>query len=381
METRLVSADSHVMEPPDLWLKTIGPRFGDRTPQVRQLADRPGYWFVTPGVAPYQVAHGFGLGKGGKELREHLTKGYEAARPSGWDPAARIADQEVDNIAAEILYTTLGLSLFALDDAELQRACFSVYNDWLAQFASYSPNRLYPIALISLEDVDQGVRELERTARRGLKGAMIWSSPPPDKPYHSAVYDRFWRCAEELGMPLTLHVITDRKQGEGLKLSGAAGMFMNLMTPVHEIQKTLLSLIFYGVLDRFPRLKLVIAENDSGWMAHFMYRIDHMFEKFGAMTDEKLLSMRPSDFVRRNVWVTFQDDLTGAMTTSYFGEDNFMWASDFPHTDTTWPHSIEVVQNNFAGVSEQVTRKVVFGNAVKLYGMNIAPAYIGDVES
>ena len=131
-------------------------------------------------------------------------------------------------------------------------------------------------------------------------------------------------------MPLTLHVITDRKQGEGLKLSGAAAMFMNLMTPVHEIQKTLLSLIFYGVLDRFPRLKLVIAENDSGWMAHFMYRIDHMFEKFGAMTDEKLLSMPPSDFVRRNVWVTFQDDLTGAMTTSYFGADNFMWASDFP---------------------------------------------------
>ena len=105
------------------------------------------------------------------------------------------------------------------------------------------------MALISLEDVDQGVRELERVAGRGLKGAMIWSSPAPDQPYHSPVYDRFWRCAEELGMPLTLHVITDRKQGEGLKLSGAAAMFMNLMTPVHEIQKTLLSLIFYGVLD------------------------------------------------------------------------------------------------------------------------------------
>jgi predicted TIM-barrel fold metal-dependent hydrolase len=143
------------------------------------------------------------------------------------------------------------------------------------------------------------------------------------------------------------------------------------MTPVHEIQKTLLSLIFYGVLDRFPALRFVVAENDSGWMAHFMYRIDHFFEKFGAMTDERLLSMPPSDFVRKNVWVTFQDDLTGAMTASYFGADNFMWASDFPHTDTTWPNSIEVVKKNFAGISEQVTRKVVFDNAVKLYGMQI----------
>jgi Amidohydrolase len=237
METRLVSADSHVMEPPDLWLKTIGNRFGDRTPQVKQLPDRPGHWFVSPGVAPYQVAHGFGLGKGGKELRKHLSKGYEAARSSGWDPAARVTDQDTDHIAAEILYTTLGLSLFALDDAEMQRACFGVYNDWLAEFASHNPCRLYPVALISLENVDDGVRELERAARRGLKGAMIWSSPPADKPYYSPVYDRFWRCAEDLAMPLTLHVITDRKQGEGLKLTGAAAMFMNVMTPVHEIQK------------------------------------------------------------------------------------------------------------------------------------------------
>jgi uncharacterized protein len=371
METRLVSADSHVMEPPDLWLKTIGSRFGDRTPQVRQLADRPGHWFVSPGVAPYQVAHGFGLGKGGQELKEHLNKGYEAARSSGWDPAARIVDQDTDRIAAEILYTTLGLSLFALDDAELQRACFGVYNDWLADYAAYNPRRLYPVALISLEDIEQGVRELERAARRGLKGAMIWSSPPEDKPYHSPAYTPFWRCAEELGIPLTLHVITDRKQGGGLKLTGAAAMFMGLMTPVHEIQKTLLSLIFYGVLERHPRLKLVVAENDSGWMAHFMYRLDHFYEKFGAMTEERLLSTAPSEYIRRNLWVTFQDDLTGVLTTSYFGADNFMWASDFPHTDTTWPNSVEVVERNFAGIPEAVKRKVVFDNAVKLYGMNI----------
>jgi len=89
------------------------------------------------------------------------------------------------------------------------------------------------------------------------------------------------------------------------------------------------------------------------------------------MTDERLLSAPPSEYIRRNVWVTFQDDLTGAMTTSYFGADNFMWASDFPHTDTTWPHSVEVVERNFAGIPQAVKRKVVFDNAVQLYGMNL----------
>src|SRR5208337_4191040 len=112
----------------------------------------------------------------------------------------------------------------------------------LAEFASYSPRRLYPVALISLEDVEEGVRELQRVAARGLKGAMIWSSPPADKPYYNPEYDRFWRCAEEVAMPLTL----------------------NVMTPVPEIQKPLLSLVFYGVLERFPGLRFVVAENDSG---------------------------------------------------------------------------------------------------------------------
>ena len=122
MEPDLVSADSHVMEPADLWLKSIGHKFGDRTPRVTQLPDRSGHWFVVPGVAPYQVAHGFGLGKGGKELREHLSRGYEAARASGWDPAARIEDENVDHIAAEVLYTTAGWPTSCIESITCMRS-------------------------------------------------------------------------------------------------------------------------------------------------------------------------------------------------------------------------------------------------------------------
>src|SRR5712672_856971 len=189
MDMRVISADSHMMEPADLWESRLDSKFRERSPKVVKSESGKVYLFIAPGVRPFPVAGGFGIGKSGEELKEHMKKGYEAARPSGWDPAERIKDQDVDGVEAEVLYTTLGMPLFNLSDADLQRACFSAYNDWLAEFCAYNPKRLIGTALLSLEDIPQGVKELERCAKRGLRGAMIWGSPPEDKPYSSHIYD------------------------------------------------------------------------------------------------------------------------------------------------------------------------------------------------
>src|SRR5216684_7827944 len=152
-EMHVMSADSHVMEPADFWATRLDVKYRDQAPRVVKNDKGAGYIFVAPGISPFPVAGGFGTGRSGKELREHMSKGYEAARPSGWDPVERIKDQEIDGVEAEVLYTTLGMPLFGLDDAALQRGCFGVYNDWVAEFRSHSPKRFHPIALISLEDI------------------------------------------------------------------------------------------------------------------------------------------------------------------------------------------------------------------------------------
>jgi predicted TIM-barrel fold metal-dependent hydrolase len=371
---RVISADSHMMEPAGLWTERLDQKFRDNAPRVVKNDNRPGYSFVAPGIRPFPVAGGFGIGKSGEELKEHLKKGYEAARPSGWDPVERVKDQDLDGVKAEVLYTTLGMPLFGLDDAELQRACFGVYNDWVAEFRSHDRSRFHPIALISLEDISQGVQELERCAKMGLKGAMIWGVPPKEKPYHTDIYDPFWAAAQETRMPLSLHVVTQRDQkskGKSVGTIGGAGFLMGTMGPVYQVQRTLSSLIFGKVLERFPGLRIVSAENDSGWVAHFMYRLDHMYDKFGTMSETTTLKVKPSEYVRRNVWATFQDDMIGPMTYKYFGEDNFMWASDFPHTDSTWPHSLKVIEQDFNGVPQAVTEKIVFDNAAKLYNIEL----------
>jgi uncharacterized protein len=364
----VVSADSHVMEPATLWTERLDKKFQDKAPKVVKTESGT-FSFVAPGIVPFPVAAGFGIGKNGAELREHLSKGYEAARPSGWDPVERLKDQDVDGVVAEVLYTTLGMPLFGLDDVELQQICFSVFNDWLGEYAAHAPKRLYPVALISLEDIAAGVKELERCAKMGFKGAMIWGAPPEDKPYSKAIYDPFWAAAQETSIPISLHVITQKKQNE-IKFDGPR-TGRPIPDPIFEVQQSIRSLIYGGALERFPGLKIVSAENDAGWIGHFMHRLDHIHVKWLSVSHGGKMKMLPSEYLRRQLWATFQDDPLAPITAKFFGEDNFMWASDFPHTDSTWPHSLEVIEKDFAGVSETVKRKIVCDNAVKVYRMDI----------
>jgi len=364
----VISADSHVMEPADLWTSRLPAASRDDAPEVRPNEGRPGYSFHAPGLAPSPVAGAWGAGRSGAELKDHLeTAGYEAARPSGWDPAARLADQDVDGVAAEVLYATLGMRLFRVPDGALQRTLFRVYNDWLAEFCAYAPSRLHGLGLVSLVDVGEGVRELERCAALGMKGAMIWGYPPDDRPYYLPEYDPLWAAAQDLELPLSLHIVTGMGAESRVDFTAAAVRYMHL---VHEIQRSVSQLVLGGVLERFPALRVVGAESDVAWLPHWMQRMDHGHVKFGALMDVAL-SLTPSDYVRRQVWLTFTDDAVGAANLEAIGADSFMWGSDFPHTDSTWPHSQAVIDKNLSGVGADVGVKILHDNAASLYRIAI----------
>lgn len=365
-EERILSADSHVVEPADVWTARIEKRYADRAPRIiNEVGSRKGDFFVAEGLMPFPVAAFAVAGVDPKEYKEKMAYGYWGVRPGAWDPVERIKDQERDGVMGEVLYPSLGMQLFQLEDGGLRAASFAAYNDWLADYCAHDRRRLAGVALIALDDSEQATREMERTAKKGLKGAMIWGEAPAERPYGDRSYDRFWATAQNLGMPVSLHILTERKS---TGVDRSAGVMTYYPSLHHGVQKSIAGLIFGGVMERFPSLQFVSVENDIGWIPHYLQRLDHSYEKYRYL-EKEVIPNPPSYYFHRQVRATFQDDRIGVVTREYIGIDNLMWASDFPHSDSTWPRSREVIERDFAGVPEPEVRKIIAENAAALYGI------------
>ncbi len=360
----LVSADSHVIEPADVWTRRMASRWGDRVPRV---AVRDGTAvFVCEDVPPFGLGAFSGADVDAEDLPAHMGAGYERLRPGGWDPVARRRDQERDGVVAEVVYPSLALQLFRLRDPALQVATFRAYNDWVAELCAGAPDRLAGIALVPLHDVAAGVRELERAHGLGLRGALVWSSPPDDRPYHDPGYALFWAAAAALGMPISLHVGTN-----ATPLAGTGGSLALVYMYTHQAaQRSLAQLVLGGVLDRHPALRIVSVENDVGWLPHFLARLDHAGERYRALGPHRL-ALRPSDYVRRQVSATFQQDRLGIRLRHDVGVGALLWGSDYPHTDSTWPRSREVLARDLAGVPADERDAITRRNAAALYGFAV----------
>lgn len=369
----MISADSHVIEPRNLWAERMDKPFRDRAPRVVNNPNGlTGEWFMCEGLEPRPASLAFAAGKDPSEYSEfQKATNYDDGIAGGWEAAPRLKDMALDGVEAEVIYTTLGFRLFGLLDEPFQRELFRVYNDWLAELCSYDPKHLLGLAMIPLLDVAAGVKELRRCAKLGLKGALIMCSPPEGQSYADSTFDPFWAEAQELHMPLSLHLGT----GHGKESRYDSNLFLRAMTIPHEVQRTFAALVFGGVLERFPDLKLVSAENDIGWLPHFLARADLTFQKLGSLklsaTGGANLKMLPSEYFRRQVYATFIDDEVGVRNSDLFGIDNYMWSSDYPHLMATWPHSREAVARNFQGISDEVKWKVVRENAARLYDIDL----------
>ena len=208
--------------------------------------------------------------------------------------------------------------------------------------------------------------EIERCAAAGLKGILILATDTLGISYSDARFDPMWRACSELNLPISLH----KPLVSGMTVTPAMPTAADLQIyVVHIVEQCMTRMVYGGVFERFPKLKVVSAENDVGWVANWAHRLDHVH---GMIPGRGGLSLTPSQYVRRNVWATFQDDPLGPGTWQFFGADNFMWASDFPHTDSTFPNSLKVIEENFAGVPADITDKIIFSNANRLYDMGLA---------
>jgi predicted TIM-barrel fold metal-dependent hydrolase len=356
----IISADSHFTEPADLWVRHIEPEYRDRAPHVEHEADTD--VFVCDGGEMFSVGliHGVRYEGGNVPLEGR----YADVPPSGWDPVARRSDMELDGIAAEVLYPTIAMRFFTIEDVAFADACLRAYNDWAAEFCRAAPDRFRAIGMVSLDDVGRAVAEVQRCKDLGLAGVMISVFSDGAVPYHDSSYDRFWSTAEHLAMPVSLHTATERRVQHDLD---AVDTFLYYTL----VQRVLIGMIYDGLFDRFPALQVVSVENDAGWAANIIERMDYadVTTRFRNLTRVGHRNERaPSEYWHNNISYTFMRDKTAIAARQLIGVDRLMWSSDFPHGDSTWPRSQELLAELMDGVPEHEARLILRDNAARLYG-------------
>jgi len=364
---RLVSADSHIVEPPDLWTTRLPAKFRDRAPTI----------------AP--TPHGDRIFSGGKErggiglmatAKKYTDPGDLLFTMDGWwkdvptgsyDPDARIKELDEEGIEAELIYTTLGLSMYAMRYVEFRNACFIAFNDWLAEFCAAVPGRLFGIAMIPPGDPELATSELERCARMGMRGAMVSIDGEEERSYAHPDYDRLWRAAEKHNVPISLHVAASTHSYQ--RCGNAFADFSLGFTPT---MYAVAEMIFEGLFDRHPGLKVISVENGAAWPLAMLERMDDRFlrdQGWAGRSDGLAPDRVPSEVFREHVACSFMRDRTAILAREIIGRDNIMWGSDYPHFDGCWPNCGELLAEQLEGVPIEDQLRIGRDNAIDFYGL------------
>ena len=360
----VISADSHITEPPNTYLDYIDPAWRDRAPTIVDGGENVGDLFVIEGMSrPVPMGLVAAAGKPAEEIRVMGVK-FEDLHRSGWDPSARLADQDRDGVSAEIIYPTVGMQICNHKDFDFKKACFDAYNRWVTEYCSAHPDRLLGCGQTAMRSPEEGIEDLHRIKEMGLRGVMMPGLPAVED-YDSTVYDDFWRVAVELELPLSFHILTTRSERtRGPAMNG----FLSIVRGCQDIMGML---VLGGVFERHPGLRIVCVEADAGWAPHFMYRMDHAYKRHRYwLPPGQQLSKLPSEYFAENIYVTFQDDWTAFRHADDMNWRRLMWANDFPHSDSTWPWSRKVLNEQASDVTEEQRKAILCDNVVELYGID-----------
>ena len=356
----VISADSHVNAHPDTYVDRVPARFRDQAPRV-EYTDEGDFW-IFEGKRTSAVGQSHMAGKRPEEFKEFGQGGrFAEVRAGNFEASARLEDMDTDGVDCQVLY--MGHKGGDAKDPELRMALLRAYHDWLGEFCAGGKGRLKGVGILPTWDLDLAVEELRRIGRAGGFCSAMLPPVPPDveRPYHHPSWEPLWDAYRELDWPVSLHL-----QGTPSALLARNRTAQIAVSPIACAEPWAV-LLFGGLLERRPDLQFVAVETGFGWWPYFLDRLDTTWRRHRFSTGCDLPEP-PSFYFRRQVKVTFQEDRAGARTVGLVGEDNVMWADDYPHTDTTWPHSHKVIEEHFGGMPEETRRKIVCDNAARLYG-------------
>ena len=390
----IVSVDDHVVEPPHVWETWLPAKFKDRGPKIERR-----------GVGAMKHIGGGAYGQefdpGGKQAdcwvfedlvyihkrhvaavgysRDEMTMTpmtYDEMRPGCYDPKARVEDMLMNHVDVSLCFPSFprfcGQAFTEAKDRELGEACVYAYNDWMVEeWCGDSDGHLEPLTIVPLWDADLAAAEVRRNAARGVH-AVAFSEVPYHlglPSIHSGFWDPFFRACEETDTVICMHIGSSSRMPatspDAPTAVAASLSFNNSMASLSDF-------LFSGVLVRFPNLKLAYSEGQIGWLPYMLERVDDVWSEhraWGGVAD--LIPEPPSSYYYRQVFGCFFRDQHGLNSLDVIGEDNVTFESDYPHTDSTWPHTKEVAEKMMAHLTPEVRYKILRGNAIRMLSLDI----------
>ncbi|MGO9061093.1 MAG: amidohydrolase family protein [Candidatus Binataceae bacterium] len=374
---KVMDSDMHLTEPADLWQRYIDPVFKEIAPIGLSGGTRldgvslPGNrHFLRPPV-----------GKWFKALKAHMepnNAGYQFAIDRGWDGVSQLTAMDQEGIDVAILYPTRGLYVLGLDSQEtigaagldpvFAAAIARAYNDWLYNFCAPDRKRLVAAAMIAPHNISAAVAEARRAVTQlGFRAIFMLPGLVNKRPWHHRSYDPLWAECERLGVPVAFHGGgPDHLTDYGLELTD---MMMMWHTFSHSLgpMAAAVSLTAGGVLERFPQLRLGFLEANCTWAPWLFSRLDDEYEEYIGRFEIQLQA-KPSEYFRRNCFVSVEaDEKPVRLYVDWFGDDNVVFSTDYPHPDSKFPHAVEKFLS--LPLSETSKRKFLWDNCAKLYDL------------
>ncbi|MDE3076522.1 MAG: amidohydrolase [Chloroflexota bacterium] len=391
MDYQMISVDDHIdiqYLPRDLWTERLPASLRERAPRV--VETDAGHAWVCDGKRWGNWAGG-GRPAAPRSYKTALERAGVAEpgvlRPT--IPELRLADMTSDGIEATFMFGPI--AAFATDDPVLRTAVHRAYNDWLIDFCSSEPKRLYGVAALNGEDVNAAIEEMRRLARQGSLKQVNFLIGRAKPSIYDESWEPFWAAAEETGMVVSFHVGGGGAGGGALPANPADErpyhVFNFTKGFINQFLDPFVGLVGHGVLDRHPGVKVMLAEVGLGWIPWVVHEMDYRYQRLVDHRDYWAprggigLTAPPSDIWKRNFWVTFQDDPVGLALLPYCNEDHILWASDYPHPDSTFPDSRRTVEEQMAGITPAQRKKILRDNAIALYGLEDRVGRGGLVEA
>jgi len=376
----ILDADAHVNEPPNLWQDAVPGKWKDRAPKVVR-SDKGDIWHFDGGKEKWPV--GLTATAGQSVFQIHPTgQNYETMRPGSFDTQARLADMDADGIYAQVLYpsvTLKGAKVYS-EERELQLACVRAYNEWIAGFAAPSGGRLIPQAIIPTTGLDDALAELDYALKCSHRGALISSFPNGGLVPHASD-EAFWARAQEANFPVAVHIGSFLRTPPPAAPKDSGQVWAGSLAFVARAAWTkaggqtldvACDLLFSGIFQRFPRLRIVLVEANIGWIPTLLEQSDDMFRRYRWWTGAHAeMAEMPSRIFHRNFWATFMVDRSGLELRHRLNLGHLLWSTDYPHSGTDWPDSGITIERVFRGIPQSQVKRMLHTNCRELYGLEV----------